>query len=374
MAVEVQQGTLLAQDTTPLFITERDNIIKKVLHQKIRLPNVMTLTPEFWFNEIQPDLDEVNREIDEWLPSVDVAEEKKAKHRSRGNYALLAAVTYPRCKKEKLLTIAKFLYWIFFWDDEVDTGGELTEDREATLQCCRETNKCIEDCFAAVPNYTPPPNTRGTISMLYPILKEFREGLSPVSNARLQPELHAYINGVAKQQQVRQESLLPDPWYHFQIRSNDVGALPCMTITEFAMGFELPEYVRRHEAMEVIVDECTKLTTLLNEVLSFQKEFRVSQLENIVFLFMNKYSITLQSAIDKTLDLIREHYNTCMAAEKRLPWSEENEKLNKNIQEYVKGCHLVLAGMVNWSYSCERYFKKSQVDDNWVVQLDLSYN
>ncbi|KAI1478056.1 putative pentalenene synthase [Daldinia eschscholtzii] len=373
MAVEVQQAPSAVKDTASLFKTERDNIVNRVLNQKLRLPNVMSLTPEFWFNEIQPDLEEVNTEIDKWLPSVDVAEEKKAKHRSRGNYALLAAVTYPRCKKEKLLTIAKFLYWIFFWDDEIDTGGDLTEDREATLQCCKETNECIEDCFAAIPNYTPPPNTRGTISMLYPILKECREGLGPVSNARLQSELHAFINGVGKQQQVRQESLLPDPWYHFQIRSNDVGALPCITLTEYAMEFELPEYVRRHEAIEVIIDECVKLTTLLNDVLSFQKEFRVSQLENIVFLFMNKYNITLQAAIDKTLELIREHYNICMEAEKRLPWSKEDEKLNENIREYVKGCHLVPAGMVDWSYSCERYFNKGQVDDNWEVQLDMSY-
>ncbi|KAG4221807.1 hypothetical protein PC116_g29717 [Phytophthora cactorum] len=114
------------------------------------------------------------------------------------------------------------------------------------------------------------------------------------------------------------------------------------------MEFELPEYVRRNEAMEVIIDECVKLTTLLNDVLSFQKEFRVSQLENIVFLFMNKYNITLQAAIDKTLELIREHYNICMEAEKRLPWSKEDKKLNENIQEYVKGCHLVPAGMVDW--------------------------
>lgn len=42
------------------------------------------------------------------------------------------------------------------------------------------------------------------------------------------------------------------------------------------MEFELPEWVRRHEAMEEIVLECTKLTILVNEVQSSQKEF-VSQ-------------------------------------------------------------------------------------------------
>lgn len=57
------------------------------------------------------------------------------------------------------------------------------------------------------------------------------------------------------------------------MRSDDVGVIPSITQNEYAMGFEIPENVRRHEAMEEIVLESTKLTTLLNEVLPLQKEF-----------------------------------------------------------------------------------------------------
>lgn len=109
--------------------------------------------------------------------------------------------------------------------------------------------------------------------MFYPILRDLRAGLRPVSTERLRLELHDYVNGVGRQQQVRQEEHLPDPWYHLQIRSDDVGVIPSITQNEYAMEFELPEYVRRHEAMEVIIQECTKLTVLLNDVLSLQKEF-----------------------------------------------------------------------------------------------------
>ena len=44
--------------------------------------------------------------------SVDVAEDKKIKHRAKGNYTLLTAVYYPHCKKEKMLALAQFLYWV----------------------------------------------------------------------------------------------------------------------------------------------------------------------------------------------------------------------------------------------------------------------
>lgn len=156
---------------------------------------------------------------------------------------------------------------------EIDTGGELTHDREGTLQCCAETNKCIDDCLGPNPNFKPPPHSRGTVEMFYPILQELRAGLGPVSTERLRLELHDYVNGAANQQRVREMDHLPNPWDHLQMRADDVGVIPSITQNEFAMEFELPEHVRRHEAMEVIILECTKLTILLNEILSLQKEF-----------------------------------------------------------------------------------------------------
>ncbi|KAI0007588.1 putative pentalenene synthase [Xylariaceae sp. FL0662B] len=351
---------------------ERKSLIKRALNQKVLVPNILSLMPA-WASELQPDIDKINQEIDEWLPMVNVAEIKKTKHRARGNYTLLTAAYYPHCKKEKMLVLTQFLYWIFFWDDEIDAGGELTEDREGTLRCCDETNKCVDDCLGPNPTYIPPPNSRGTVEMLYPILRDLRAGLGPVSTERLRLDLHDYINGVGNQQKVHQGKHLPSPWKHFQTRSDDVGVIPSITQNEYAMEFELPEYVRRHEAMEVIVQECTKLTILLNEVLSLQKEFRVSQFENICLLFMNTYNLTLHSAIDKVLDLVREHYAICVAAEERLPWSRDDEKLNADIREYVRGCQRMATGTAYWSYSCERYFKKNQVNDKWEVLLDLSY-
>lgn len=109
--------------------------------------------------------------------------------------------------------------------------------------------------------------------MFYPILQGLRAGLGSGAIERLRLELHDYVDGVNRQQKVRRGDRLPNPWYHFQIRSDDVGVIPSITQNEFAMEFELPQWVRDHEAMRVIVDECTKITILLNEVLSLQKEF-----------------------------------------------------------------------------------------------------
>lgn len=111
----------------------------------------------------------------------------------------------------------------------------------------------------------------------------------------------------------------------------------------------------------------------------------------MVLLMMNTYNLSLRSAVDQMLNLIREHYAICLAAEERLPWSKTDEKLNENIREYVRGSQRLATGTAHWrfvehqypclmrhnsdpySYLCERYFKNTQVNDKREVLLDLSY-
>lgn len=57
-----------------------------------------------------------------YIISVNVAEEKKLKHRTRGNYTLLAGIYYPHCKKEKMLALSQFLYWVCSMIDYIKKG------------------------------------------------------------------------------------------------------------------------------------------------------------------------------------------------------------------------------------------------------------
>jgi hypothetical protein len=74
----------------------------------------------------------------------------------------------------------------------------------------------------------------------------------------------------------------------------------------------------------------------------------VGQTENLVFLLMNTYSLSVHEAVDKVLGLIRERYQICVEAEARLPWSHDDEKLNADIREYVRGCQRLATGTACW--------------------------
>lgn len=184
------------------------------------------------------------------------------------------------------------------------------------------------------------------------------------------------------------------PGYHFDIRSADVGVIPSITHNEYAMDFELPDSIRYHEAMETVVMECTRLTILVNEILSVQKEFvgrqlhtihvvrtpectgfltrmqRVGQLENMVLLIMNAENSSAHEAMSKMIGLIKKHYAACEDAVARLPWTDD-EVTNGHIREYVGGCRRLATGTGHWAYLCTRYFDQSQLDEKWGLILNF---
>lgn len=45
---------------------ERKDVIRRALNKKVLVPDILALMPA-WPSEFQPDIDEINLEIDEWL-------------------------------------------------------------------------------------------------------------------------------------------------------------------------------------------------------------------------------------------------------------------------------------------------------------------
>jgi hypothetical protein len=91
----------------------------------------------------------------------------------------------------------------------------------------------------------------------------------------------------------------------------------------------------------------------------------------MVILFIYHDNLNLQQAIDKMLFLIHEHYEICVAAEARLPRTNDAQ-LNADIHTYVVGCQDLAVGTAYWSYNCERYFKFSQMNERREVLLIMN--
>ncbi|KAK7959921.1 uncharacterized protein PG986_004775 [Apiospora aurea] len=253
-----------------------------------------------WFKKIHPQkiLDEVNLVIDEWL------------------------------KTSSCLTMRT----------NDPGGGLMMHDDAGTRRICDQTLQCIDACLHPNPkraNFTAPAGPPGTVEMLYDILAATRPEMGPVTIERMRRQLHEYVEGVARQQSVRHDDRLPDPWYHLKLRCDDIGA------------------------MERVVLDCAKLCVLVNEILSLKKEFREGQLENLCLLSGNAEGISIHAAVAKVKQLIQSHYRSCDAAVGRLPWTAD-EQVNENMRRYVQCCQRIATGTAQWSYMCTRYFQRAQ--------------
>lgn len=68
MAPDIDQIWTITSDGATSPMDERKILVKRALNQKVLVPSILSLMPA-WPSELQPDIDEINKEIDEWLPT-----------------------------------------------------------------------------------------------------------------------------------------------------------------------------------------------------------------------------------------------------------------------------------------------------------------
>ncbi|KAL8393916.1 hypothetical protein RB595_003612 [Gaeumannomyces hyphopodioides] len=351
------------------IVDEGADLVRRYTGETVHIQNLMDLMPTWPSKRHSQDvLNEVTAEIDEWLKTVDVPRAKQECDTGK-RYTTLASVFYTDCSKRKLAILAKYQCWNAWFGEEMDSPAL---DSVATRHLCDQTLRCIDACLGSpLPGLAAPDTSSGMAAVLREVLTAMRAEMAAGSAERLRRELRDSVESAAQRQAARRHDTLPDPWHHLDVRCDDVGALPNITANEYAMGFGLPDAARYHEAVETVVLECTRLATLVHEVLSCQRNFRDGKLDNMCLLLANAENISVKAAVDKILGLVRKHYEACEAAEARIPWSENAASLNDQIREYVRGCKRLATGTAHWAYLCGPYFDEAKLGEDWALPFTL---
>ncbi|KAL8401049.1 hypothetical protein RB594_001176 [Gaeumannomyces avenae] len=352
------------------IVDEGADLVKRYTGETVHIQNLLDLMPTWPSKKHSQDiLDEVAAEVNEWLKTVNVPQAKKECGTGE-RYTTLASVLYTDCSKRKLATLAKYQCWSAWFGEEMDNPAL---DSAATRHLRDQTLRCIDTCLGSSPlGLTSLDNTpSGTVAVLREVLTAMRAEMATSSADRLRRELRDSVESAARRHAARRHDTLPDPWHHLDVRCDDVGALPNITAGEYAMGFGLPDAVRYHEAVETVVLECTRLATLVHEVLSCQRNFCDGKLDNMCLLLANAENISVQAAVAKILGLVRKHYEACEAAESRLPLSENASNLNDQIRGYVRGCKRLATGTAHWAYLCGPYLDTANLGEVWALSFTL---
>ncbi|KAK9783989.1 hypothetical protein SCAR479_00548 [Seiridium cardinale] len=327
----------------------------------ILLPDlfISIMSPE---PRINPNYDTVRAEADEFARQMLHLSDDAYKKHVQADFTLLAAMWIPDANAEGLRIMADWLIWVFYFDDMFDVG-HLRDDPEAAGAETEATLALLCDSHEEIS-----PREHPLRYMQQSVWQRICKG-NPQVIKRYQSSMAAYIHGVVKQVDVRFSSTKLDVDLYLHFRRESVGLHPCHAILEHAHGVDLPQDVLDHFAVKDCVLVSIDLVLLQNDILSYRKEKSLDVMHNLVHIFCREGS-SAQEAVDKVGQLIQRSIRQWHHSLLDIPiWGE---KIDKQLQKYLKGCLELSIGNLNWSYATGRYLGRDgpEVRATRVLRLD----
>ncbi|RAH69857.1 terpene synthase family protein [Aspergillus aculeatinus CBS 121060] len=307
---------------------------------------------------------------------------------------MLAGYFWSGSDVERFLPLAKFMYWFFLWDDEIDCG-RLANDakgtqayRESTLAFLKRTLE--PDMPEPGPSYDAADHNSGCFEEISPAL---RSGTTVESRRRFADSLYDYVDSVCAVQETREERL-PGLGCYFANRELSIGAYPCIMAMEFAYDVRVPHWIYEDSHMRTMFREtaisCIVLGPLIprsaltrpqltgisvNDIISLRKELIAGQFDSVIPLKMlHDPSLSAQDAMNEACqDLVRSK-RVFQEAESSLSDSDAFRQLSAatkaEVRTLLTGCKNMMVGNVKWSLANDRYLSRKDSQDR-AVRLHL---
>jgi len=336
----------------------------------VTIPDLYALLPGWQFN-INPHYEVVKQRLHDWMLTW-VDDPTTLKRMEAADFAMLAGCFYPNADEEEYFIAACYHLWVFVWDDELDCGP-LTNDLEKTQMFKKESDDCLEYTLGPRPFTGPRPQMGSIMAAFLELAEKITASSTPDAHRRILNELLAYVDGACAlpfERTVDGQTELYTREKFLTQRARSGGCGPSLSLLLYIYHLDIPGPILDHETLQIVFAQSCLIVHLVNDIVSFVKELRDDQLDNIVPVLAIENGVPLQEAIERACDLVRSARQTLEAAEARLPYTDD-EELNKRIARYVQGCKDVAAGNLNWSYRNARYFGRNPKREGNNIYLTI---
>jgi hypothetical protein len=300
-----------------------------------------------WTSEATPfakELEVITRQwvLDRGLLQLDEA----SKRYDPLNIGLLASLTYPEAPPDKLLVIAAFLSWIFIQDDYYD-------NILISLDPNRLQRKV--DMYVSVVNgEKPSPDANSVIIALAEVIERIENLAAPSWMHRFARSMHDFwTNGIVGETRFRTQGIVPNIDAYMRMRLYSIGVLPVLYLVEFSQGFTLPDHVIKHPSIQQLWQLTAQIIIYTNDVLSYQKERRVSDPNNLIHVLMHHEGVSFPVAVDHAVRMHNKDLQDFMSLADALPdWGPEVAPL---VNKYIAGHRAWIRGALDWQTKSGRY-------------------
>lgn len=260
---------------------------------------------------------------------------------------LLAARAYPDAEPEMLELIAEVMAWIFVQDDLYDTAPK-GEQRPERLEAKLERYLLVLRAGTAGRGADP------AAAALADLARRLRSIGSAAWYAHFVDTMRRFwMDGVVVETYYRARGLSPDPASYMAMRTQTVGVYVCLDLVELAIGQELSAEVREDPILRRITWLTSRIIAYVNDVYSYDKERRVSDVNNYLHVMRSCEPLGLLEVVDHTVRVHdRELHQLCQLDG---TVRDHGPHMRRVVERYLEGCHHWMSGALAWQRVSGRY-------------------
>ncbi|PVI03625.1 Aristolochene synthase in complex with 12,13 Difluorofarnesyl diphosphate [Periconia macrospinosa] len=298
------------------------------------------------FREVNhPDIASAIEHVDSWfLENWTFPDQKSKATFVAAGFSRVTCFYFPKALPERIRSACKLLTILFLIDDQLEYMS-LEEGKaynESLMGFC--TGESIPDRNVPVQ------------WMMYDIWEEMRNIDRQLANEVLEPVF------VFMRSQTAKERLSVDNLHDYlQYRQNDVGQALLAALMRFSYALEIsPIELAFLSEMD---KNCGKHISLVNDILSYEKEKRISETEksegailcNAVQILSEQVAISVEAAKNVLWIMVRECEHAHVKLFSNIDSSIPGLSLKEDLRRYVQGLEYQMSGNEYWSKTTHRY-------------------
>ena len=271
-----------------------------------------------------------------------------AKHKAfrklqASRFPVLVGGCHPTASDDGVRLAVDFLYWVFLWDDQFDSGV-------VSPDWIRQQNQLATEVLqgTAVLEHDAPP--------LFWILSDIRDRLvTKMPEAWMQRFIRsvvAYFEGCAWEAETRVNGTCPDVETYIHMRRLTVGAYQVLDLIEAAEGFHLNEEIWSNPIIKEMIDLTSDQLGWANDLFSLTADLKDEGHLNLVFSLQKQEGMELQQAVNATVAMHDAAVKRLIELEQQLPSFGEKDP---EVARFVQGMYRWIRSSIDWSILTGRY-------------------
>ncbi|MFI0909215.1 terpene synthase family protein [Streptomyces abikoensis] len=271
---------------------------------------------------------------------------------------MFSALWCPRSDREGAVILAKWIIWLFLWDDIFD-DGPLGRDPAAFADALDQVDRAVVDSPGRLDDTLTFPLARA----LADLWRDFHACASDNVRRRFPVSFRMYLRAMAAETRNRAAEAVPDLDSYLRLRRVCGATRSSIDMIEGLQGVDVPDMLR-HSLYGELRAFASELWLWSNDTFTVRKDLHYRNPHNLVLVLRETRGLSLQDAADQAGHMVEQRLRDFVRVAERLrelvdlpedPHCRAKEPVLRGVQMLEEG----ISGYFRWQETTLRYRRTS---------------